>query len=212
MRKLMLKKIIELMAVLAVFGIVTGCEPKTPEKITHSETGRYKEIVKEIYDECVANKDIEGAKEVLDTDLHLAAFCCGYWTEVKYDDVKNRNFDNIQYDIGELQMAVAAYNEYNDEAAMDIEVDWICQYNSCTQEQRDAIEGYVEWYHNRQNGNQSETIETYKSDVASAYFQLRIENNITGGPAYDELTPAQFREVQNYMADPNYQVDKSLWE
>ena len=28
----------------------------------------------------------------------------------------------------------------------------------------------------------------------------------------NDLTPAQFREVQNYMKDPDYQVDLSVWE
>lgn len=30
--------------------------------------------------------------------------------------------------------------------------------------------------------------------------------------AYNNLTPAQFQEVQNYIADPNYQVDTRCWE
>ena len=212
MNRLMHKKIIELTAVLALFVFMTGCKTGPSEITTHTESGKYKDMVMEIFDECVANEDYEGAKEVLDTDIHLAAFCCGWWTEVKYDDVKNRNFDNIQYDIGELQMAVAAYNEYNDEAAMDVEVDWICQYNSCTQEQRDAIEGYVEWYHNRQNGNKERTIDSYTHDVGVAYNEICIKFDLEQHVAYDNLSPAQFKEVQNYMADPNYQVDTSLWE
>ena len=65
-------------------------------------------IVSDIYEECMADNDIQGAKEVLETCEYLMAFCCNL---VNYEDVKNRDYNNIQYDIGDLQLAVAAYNE-----------------------------------------------------------------------------------------------------
>ena len=56
------------------------------------------------------------------------------------------------------------------------------------------MEAYAEWY-----------------QTTNAY-DIREMNDIAVGPAYDDLTPAQFREVQNYMNDTNYQVDTSLWD
>ena len=137
----MLKKIIKLMAVIVAFSFMAGCGKRsgkrTPEPTaTHHESGSYTLIVKEVYDECMANNDIQGAKDALGMITKLSAFYCPY---VNYDDVKNKNYNNFKFDIGNLQIAVAAYNEYNDESAMDVEVDWICHYDSCTKEQLDAI-------------------------------------------------------------------------
>ena len=80
----------------------------------------------------------------------------------------------LRDEIGNLQIAVAAYNEYNDEAAMDVEVDWICHYDSCTKEQLDAIDGYIYWYNNAQNGNgDSEgTIKYYQNNQSTYYNPL----------------------------------------
>ncbi len=137
----MLKKIIKLMAVIVAFSFMAGCGKNTPEPTaTHHESGRYTLILSEIYGECMANNDIQGAKDALDMISKLSAFYCSY---VNYDDVKNKNYNNFEFDVGNLQIAVAAYNEYNDEAAMDVEVDWICHYDSCTKEQLDAIDGYI---------------------------------------------------------------------
>lgn len=209
MNKLFFRLILELMAMATVFAFTTGCKTKTPETTPYTESATYTYIANEIYNDCVANNDYQGALDVLETKTYLSAFCCDI---VSYDDVKNRNYNNIQYDIGELQIAVAAYNEYNDESAMDVEVDWICQYNSCTQEQHDAIEAYVEWYHTAQNGRKERTIEFYREDVfAPKYSEICQKYGFTK-PSVVNLSPAQFREVQNYMADPNYQVDASLWE
>ncbi len=166
-------------------------------------------IATEVFDECMANNDIQGAKDALETLKNLEAFCCG---AVYYEDVKNRNYNNIQYNIGELQIAVAAYNEYNDESAMDIEVDWICQFSTCTQEQHDAIEAYVEWYYTGQNVTADGLIRDYENEFYNAYEGIQNKYDITQIPSMYKLTSAQFKEVQNYMADPNYQVDASLWQ
>ena len=126
----MLKKIIKLMAVIVAFSFMAGCGKNTPEPTaTHHESGRYTLILSEIYGECMANNDIQGAKDALDMITKLSAFYCSY---VNYDDVKNKNYNNFEFDVGNLQIAVAAYNEYNDESAMDVEVDWICHYDTCT--------------------------------------------------------------------------------
>ena len=204
MNKSMFNKIIKLFALVMVFGLVAGCGKKTPETTApHDEYGSCTLIVTEIYDECIANNDTQGAKDVLETYTYLLAFYCG---AVNYDDVKNRDYNNIQYDIGDLQLAVAVYNE---ESSMDVEVDWICQFNSCTQEQHDAIDAYVEWFH---KGQSVTLISDYRSEFDSEYSELKKMYGITGAPAYDNLTPAQFKEVQNYMKDPNYQIDTTLWE
>ena len=206
------KKKIELIAVIVTFGFIVGCGPKASEKVTHVESASLSTIRQEIYDDCLDNKDYDGAKEVLDTYLHLMAFYCKPYTEVNYDDVKNRKYENIEYDIGELQIALAAYNEYNDESAMDVEVDWICQYNLSTQEQQDAIEAYVEWFHTAQNGNYEGTIEKYDDEVGAAYIKILLNFDLDTTVGHTSLTPAQFREVQKYMKDPNYQVDTSVWD
>ena len=203
----MLKKIIKLMAVIVAFSFMAGCGKRTPEPTaTHHESGRYYLILSEIYDECMANNDIQGAKDALDMITKLSAFYCSY---VNYDDVKNKNYSNFEFDVGNLQIAVAAYNEYNDEAAMDVEVDWICHYDLCTKEQLDAIDAYVNWYHT-QKGNV--LIGDYRDLVSYKYDEIKQNNDIPHPPAYDRLTPAQFMEVQKYMADPDYQVDTTVWK
>ena len=213
MSKPVLIKIIELIVVVVAFGFMAGCRSKSAENTTHVESGSLSVIRNEIYNDCLNNNDTQGAQEVLDTHIKLTAFCCKPYTEVKYDDVKNRNFENFEYDIGELQIAVAAYNEYNEESVMDVEADWMPHYNSCTQEQIDSIDAYVDWYHNAQNGNYEGTIKYYSTEVFwPAYYKMLKEYDIKNSPNYDDLTPAQFKEVQNYMKDPSYQVDTSVFE
>ena len=184
----MLKKIIKLMAVIVAFSFMAGCGKRTPEPTaTHHESGSYTLILSEIYDERMANNDIQGAKDALDMKTKLSAFYCSY---VNYDDVKNKNYNNIEFDIGNLQIAVAAYNEYNDESAMDVEVDWICHYDSCTKEQLDAIDGYIYWYHHAQNGNgDSEgTIKYYQNLVWKKCLEIRQNLNLEHIPNFDDLT------------------------
>ena len=119
----MVKKIIVLMVVMVAISFMTGCGKKTPETtMTHHESGSWDLITTEIYNECMANNDIQGAKDILEMKTYLSAFCCN---EVNYADVKNRDYNSIQYSIGDLQIAVAAYNENNDESVMDVEVDWM---------------------------------------------------------------------------------------
>ena len=209
MNKSMQKITIVLMAVMAAISFMTGCGKKTPEiTATHHESGSWDLITTEIYNECMANNDVQGAKDILEMKEYLAAFYCN---EVNYEDVKNRDYNSIQYSIGDLQIAVAAYNENNDESAMDVEVEWICQFNSCTQEQHDAIDAYVEWYGTQSAGD---IRDKYGFRISDAYNEVisKYHIDISKCPAYDHLTPAQFQEVQKYMADPNYQVDISVWE
>ena len=205
------KKMLKLLALITVFGLVVGCGKKTPAiATTHHEFGRYSLIATEVYEECMANNDVQGAKDALETLKNLEAFCCG---AVYYEDVKNRNYNNFQYNIGELQIAVAAYNEYNDESAMDIEVGWIRQFSTCTQEQHEAIEAYVEWYFTGQFVTADGLIRDYDNEFVSNYYKLKEKYDIKDAPSSRELTPAQFKEVQNYMADPeNYQVNADLFE
>ena len=205
-----LNKILKLFALSIVLGIVVGCKSKTPDTPTHHESGSLTLITDEIVSECMENKEYEEGKEVLEMKKNLDAFYCEW---VNYDDIKNRNYNNIEYEIGDLQIAVAAYNEYNDESAMDVEVDWICQYDSCTQEQHDAIDAYVYWFGYCQKGHYEGTIKEYRDRIGKAYNEMLIKYDFPTNTSYDTLTPAQFKEVQNYMADPeNYQVDTSLWE
>ena len=63
-----------------------------------------------------------------------------------------------------------------------------------------------------QNGHYTGTIREYNDMVNSAYQSIIRIYDITNAPAYNNLTPAQFQEVQNYIADPNYQVDTRCWE
>ena len=201
---------IVLTVVIAALSFMTGCSKKEPEiTLTHHEYGSATLMFSEVYEECMANNDTEGAHEAVETYRYLSAFYTG---RVYFEDFKNRNYNNINYDIGSLQIAVAAYNEYNDESAMDVEVDWICQLNSCTQEQHNAVGCYVEWYHNAQYGNDDRTIEGYRHEVVIAFNEIRDNYNLPTSIILNELTPAQFREVQNYMKDPDYQVDLSVWE
>lgn len=211
MNRSVLKKMVILMAVAAAFFVLAGCAKKAPKITpTHHESGSYTLILTEIYDECMANNDIQGAKDALDMITKLSAFYCPY---VNYDDVKNKNYNNFEFDVGYLQIAVAAYNEYNDESAMDVEVDWICHYDTCTKEQLDAIDGYIHWFHNAQNGNgDSEgTIKYYQNLVWKKCLEIRQNLNLEHIPNFHDLTPAQFKEVQKYIKDPSYQVDKSVW-
>ena len=118
---------------------------------------------------------------------------------------------NVQFDSGNLQIAVAAYNQYNDGA--DIDINWIYNYNDCTDEQKQALDNYVEWVGRGQNDNPNETISSYRLLVSKAYNDIMVDYGLPTNTSFETLTPAQFKEVQNYMADPeNYLVDTSLWE
>lgn len=211
MNRTMLKMTTGLLVVIVAFSFMAGCGSKSIPTETHSESGTVMNIMEEIYNDCLERGDTEGAKEVLETYLHLVAFYCLSYTTVKYDDMKYRHYENIDYEIGDLQLAIAAYNEYNDESAMDVEVDWILHYNTCTKEQLGAIEGYVDWYHNAQNGNKEGTIDAYRREVSTAYYQLVVAYDLPVDIFYHTLTPDQFHEVQKYMEDPSYQIDLSLW-
>ena len=81
------------MAVIVAFSFMAGCGKRTPEPTaTHHESGRYYLILSEIYGECMANNDIQGAKDALDMITKFSAFYCSY---VNYDDVKNKLSDGI---------------------------------------------------------------------------------------------------------------------
>ena len=212
MKESMLKISVLLLAVIAAFSFATGCGKKTPgPSMAHHEVGSATLMFSEIYEECMANNDFQGAKDVTETYRYLSAFYC---RSVYYEDVKNRNYNNMDFDVGRLQLAVAAYNEYNDESATDVEVDWICQFNSCSKEQHAAVDGYVEWYHTAQNGHYEGTIKEYNDRFSAAYNELIVEygSDFAKGHRYDNLTPDQFYEVKKYMEDPGYQVDLTVWE
>ena len=70
----------------------------------------------------------------------------------------------------------------------------------------------MEWYHNAQYGNDDRTIEGYRHEVVIAFNEIRDNYNLPTSIILNDLTPAQFREVQNYMKDPDYQVDLSVWK
>lgn len=206
----MLKKIIKLMAVIVAFSFMAGCGKKTSEPaMTHHEFGSVTLMFSQLYEECMANNDTQGAQDAVETYRYLGAFYCN---RVYYEDVKNRNYNNIDYDIGELQIAVAAYNEYNDESAIDVEVDWICQFSSCTKEQHDAVDAYVEWFYEGQYVTADGLIRDYENELEKKYAEIRRSYDITDAPAHRELTPAQFQEVQKYIKDPSYQVDTTVWD
>ena len=208
MNKLILKRIIEIMLAITVFSFMVGCVKKPQENTPHIDSGTYTYIVSEIYDDCMAKNDVQGAKEALETKNYLSAFCCNV---VNYEDVKNRNYNNIQYEIGELRIAVAAYNEYNEDSAMDVEAEWICKFNSCSQEQHDAIEAYVEWFHGAQNGNYEGTIQGYTDLFYDSYEEIQNQYGITNPPSMYDLTPAQLEDVEKRLKDPNHVLDKDLW-
>ena len=89
MKESRLKISILLLAVIAAFGFATGCGKKTPEpSMTHHEVGSATLMFSEIYEECMANNDFQGAKDVTETYRYLSAFYC---RSVYYEDVKNRN-------------------------------------------------------------------------------------------------------------------------
>ena len=75
---------------------MTGCASKATGNTTHVESGPVLAIVEQISDDCKKNNDVQGAADVWDTYSCLLAFGCQSGTEVKYDDVKNRNYENIQ--------------------------------------------------------------------------------------------------------------------
>ena len=108
MNKTMLKYLIELTAVIVAVSFMSGCGSKETGNTTHVESGSALAIVEQISDECMKNKDTQGAQEALDTFLYLLAFGYQEGNEVKYVDVKKRNFENIEYNTGDLLIAVAA--------------------------------------------------------------------------------------------------------
>ena len=118
--------------------------------------------------------------------------------------------ENLQYNIGELQLRLAAYNQNNDRRCYDIDINWILNPGSLTQGQRDAVGNFVYWYHNCQSG--VHYIDDFKNDFEEQYDAMKDDFNITGAPRYDDLNPAQFQEVMNYWEDPNYEVNADLFE
>ena len=97
MNKSKLKVSIALMAAITAFSFMAGCGKKAPEPaMTHHESGSAVLIATEIYDECVANKDYQGAEDALETLEYLIAFYSGV---VYYEDVKNKDFNNIEYKV-----------------------------------------------------------------------------------------------------------------
>ena len=118
--------------------------------------------------------------------------------------------ENLQYNIGELQLRLAAYNQNNDRRSYDIDINWILNPGNLTQGQRDAVGNFVYWYHNCQSG--VHYIDDFKDDFEEQYNAMKEDFNITGAPRYDDLNPAQFQEVMNYWKDPNYKVNADLFE
>lgn len=121
-------------------------------------------------------------------------------------------FENLRFDTGRLQVAIAAYNEYNE--GVDIDINWVYDFKNCPEEKKVELGKYLDWFYRGQLENSSNgAISDYADEFYYAYEE--IQNNppgITKAPNMYNLTPAQFKEVQNYMKDPNYTVNYSLWE
>ena len=85
-------KTLILLALVIVSVFIAGCGKKTPKATTaHHESGSPALITTEIYEECMANKDTQGAQDALKTLEYLTAFHCN---SVNYEDAKNRNYNN----------------------------------------------------------------------------------------------------------------------
>ena len=106
MNKKIRKRIIELTIVLVALSFMAGCGSKAPTDTTHLERGSVSVIRGEIFNNCLENNDTQGAKDVLDTYLYLMAFCCQPYTEITYDDMLNRRYENV--DLGEKVKEIMA--------------------------------------------------------------------------------------------------------
>ena len=78
----------------------------------------------------------------------------------------------------------------------------------------DKTDPQLSGYNNAQNGNgDSEgTIKYYQNLVCKKCLEIWKNLNLEHIPDYDDLTPAQFKEVQKYIKDPSYQADKTVWD
>lgn len=115
--------------------------------------------------------------------------------------------ENVRVNAGDLQLALAAYNENN--GGLDININWLYNYDKCTEAQKEALAKYVEWFHSAKGIEQREA---YRNAVSAAYDEIKKNNDFTNPPAYDALTPAQLKEIQKYMKDNSYPVKIKYWQ
>ncbi len=151
----------------------------------------------------------------LDKDIFYSAFFINNATFITYGGPGYGNpmaFENVQYETGRLRIALAAYNKYND--GLDIDINWIYNYDKCTEAQQEAVAKYVLWFHRAQNGNGDNpgTIKGYDKEFYNAYERMQADGKIKNPPSMYDLTPAQFREVQRFMEDPNCDINYDLWK
>ena len=127
-------------------------------------------------------------------------------------DFDSTQFENLRFNSGELQIAIAAYNKYND--GVDIDINWVYNFKNCTPEQKQALAKYLDWYYTGQNVTTDGLVADYRGKVETTYYsilsELRID--ISKAPNVAKLTPAQFKEVQKRIENPNCEIDESLFK
>ena len=159
--------------------------------------------------EKIRNNEI-GQKDLTNLSYSLA-FYMEKATSITYDGSGENaalQVKNLQVNAGDLQLALAAYNANN--GGLDIDINWIYNYDKCTDAQKEAMGKYVAWFHSAKGIEQREA---YRNAVSAAYDEIKKNNKeITNPPAYDALTPAQLKEIQKYMKDNSYKVKIKYWQ
>ena len=155
------------------------------------------------------SKNADGQQDLINLTFALA-FYLDRGTCITYGgpgESSPMGIENMQINNGDLQLALAAYNANN--GGLDININWIYNYDKCTDAQKEAVVKYVEWWHTQEGIDQREQ---YRNDVSAAYDEIKAKYDLKNAPAYDALTPAQLKEIQNYMNNNSYQVDTRWWE
>lgn len=160
--------------------------------------------IKDEYDNAIAGQ--QGIKQ-LEWISICNGFCITYFTGVTAND-QLMGAENIQFNTNELWIRIAAYNEAT---GGNIDIDWVLNYGSCTPEQKKALALYLDWYNNRQSGNDDQpgSLEYYRDQIEATYIKMLPE--IKNPANFNDLTPAQLEEVKKRMEDPNAKIDTSLW-
>lgn len=165
--------------------------------------------LQEEYKKISKNQD---AQADLDADIFYSALYIDNATFVTYggDGYGDAmGFENIQIKYGELQIALAAYKEYG---GGTVKLEWIYNYEKCTNEQKEEVAKYIKWFHTAQNGNTTRNADYYRENIIGPkYAEICNKYGFTK-PSVVNLSPAQFEEVQKYIKDPSYNIKEELWK